>query len=88
MTSKHVSIKQETFEFLTRNKNMEDLSVSTKIIKLIEKIYSPENEEYWLVSAVPLILSLNKKTSNYNNPIFFGTLNDHARWYDIELRNF
>jgi hypothetical protein len=41
----------------------------------------------WLRSAVPLLLSLSKQTSDYDRLLFDHPLEEGAQYYDLEYRD-
>ena len=69
LNSQHKEIRSKIFEYLDVDNNLQQ-SPFERLIFLLRDIYHPDHEANWLISAVPLLLSLSKKSSDYDRDLF------------------
>ncbi|KAL4502183.1 hypothetical protein ABPG72_000418 [Tetrahymena utriculariae] len=86
LTSQHNTIRENTFKFLDRETN-DSKTPYERLLYLIQEIYQPEQERLWLLSAVPLIMCLSKRTSDYDKNLFDEQLSKLAQFYDWDFRD-
>lgn len=51
----------------------------------MKDLYSPMYEDLWLNSAVPLLLSISKKSGDYERKLFDTPLTDKFAFYDYDI---
>ncbi len=62
------------------------LSPYDRLIYLISDIYQPDQENLWLVSVVPLLLALSRKSSDYTRDLYEQQLDTLMEFYDWDFR--
>lgn len=77
-------MRRDVFTFFEKSVNN---NVMERVLELLKETYNPERESMWLRSAVPLLLSLSKRSSDYDRFLFDQPLEEGAQYFDIEYRN-
>ena len=76
-TSPHEEVRRSNFVFFEKSARIEG-SISQYIMNLLKEIYDPQYEQLWLKSAVPLLLTQCKKSSDYERMLFEHPLEENA----------
>jgi len=86
LASKHREVNRLVFEHFEHSKK-EYNSPAERLFSLCNGLYVPEFEELWLTSTVPLLVSLSKRSSDYDRLIFEESLDKLANYYDWDFRH-
>ncbi len=74
-TSPHGDIRRAVFSYFEKDRERRSSNeIMDRVINLLNDTYNPERENMWLRSAVPLLLSLCKRTSDYDRLLFENPL--------------
>lgn len=86
LSSNNLQVRQKIFDFLNDEKRV-SFSPAERLIYLLQVLYSTRYEEIWLTSAMPILMSIAKKSSDYDRKLFDEPLSERAKFIDFDLRN-
>jgi hypothetical protein len=59
-----------------------------KYLSIFKRFYKKKHEEMWLISVVPLLLTLCRSSSDYGRLFSQAKLENNMAYYDWDFRNF
>jgi len=77
-------VRDKVFNFLNHESRI-SLKPVLRLNHLMKDLYSPMYEDLWLNSAVPLLLSISKKSGDYERKLFDTPLTDKFAFYDYDI---
>ncbi|KRW98378.1 Protein kinase-like domain [Pseudocohnilembus persalinus] len=86
LMSQHNSIRKKVFIHLDQN-DPDNKQPTDRLLYLIKKIYSPNEESLWLVSTVPLLLTLSTRSSDYEKELFEDQLEQVTKYIDWDFQD-
>ena len=77
------AIRTKVFDFLN-HENRISLNPAARLLITMKDLYAPESENAWLKSTVPLMVSIGKKSSDYERKLFDFPLERSIEFKDFD----
>ena len=78
-----LSIRTKIFNFMN-HENRVSLNPKNRLEVCLKDLYAPKYEELWLRSAVPLMINIAKKSSDYERKLFTQPLSEHIKFNEFD----
>ena len=79
------SVRSRVFEFVSSEARL-SINPTDRLAAVLTDLYSADYEDLWVTTAVPLMLSIARKSSDYENKLFDGPLSQNAQFIDYDIK--